>query len=178
MTHPREHSHARDLLPARLRAQLPDVSGPETASLTGAAMGERHFTNRRGGRERYRRLIGTDHHIPALSHIFDPAGVRPRLLRSTRLAEPATSINPKLVSAAFGIRPEGVNPAGGASSASSVRGACSMPGRTPQLALADQAEAEVVRDLACLRRDSAMRRTSSWVATGPHRQAARHVCTA
>jgi len=45
-----------------------------------------------------------------LSHILDPAGVRPRLLRSTRLAELVTSIDPKLVSAAFGMRPEGVIP--------------------------------------------------------------------
>ena len=43
-----------------------------------------------------------------LSHILDPAGVRPRLLRSTRLAELVTSMDPKLVSAAFGMRPEGV----------------------------------------------------------------------
>jgi site-specific recombinase XerD len=43
-----------------------------------------------------------------LSHILDPAGVRPRLLRSTRLAELVTTMDPKLVSAAFGMRPEGV----------------------------------------------------------------------
>jgi site-specific recombinase XerD len=42
-----------------------------------------------------------------LSHVLDPAGVRPRLLRSTRLAELVTSMDPKLVSAAFGMRPEG-----------------------------------------------------------------------
>ena len=45
-----------------------------------------------------------------LSHILDPAGVRPRLLRSTRLAELVASLDPKLVSAAFGMRPEGVMP--------------------------------------------------------------------
>lgn len=43
-----------------------------------------------------------------LSHILDPAGVRPRLLRSTRLAELVNTLDPKLVSAAFGMRPEGV----------------------------------------------------------------------
>jgi len=42
-----------------------------------------------------------------LSHILGPAGVRPRLLRSTRLAELVTSMDPKLVSAAFGMHPEG-----------------------------------------------------------------------
>jgi site-specific recombinase XerD len=41
-----------------------------------------------------------------LSHILDPAGVRPRLLRSTRLAELVNTLDPKLVSAAFGMRPE------------------------------------------------------------------------
>jgi site-specific recombinase XerD len=43
-----------------------------------------------------------------LSHVLDPAGVCPRLLRSTRLAELITTMDPKLVSAAFGMRPEGV----------------------------------------------------------------------
>jgi site-specific recombinase XerD len=43
-----------------------------------------------------------------LSHVLDPAGVRPRLLRATRLAELVTVMDPKLVSAAFGMRPEGV----------------------------------------------------------------------
>lgn len=43
-----------------------------------------------------------------LSHILDPAGVRPKLLRSTRLAELVNTLDPKLVSAAFGMRPEGV----------------------------------------------------------------------
>jgi site-specific recombinase XerD len=42
-----------------------------------------------------------------LSHILDPAGVRPQLLRSTRLAELVNTLDPKLVSAAFGMRPEG-----------------------------------------------------------------------
>lgn len=43
-----------------------------------------------------------------LSQILDPAGVRPRPLRSTRLTDLVTSFDPKLVSAAFGMRPEGV----------------------------------------------------------------------
>jgi site-specific recombinase XerD len=43
-----------------------------------------------------------------LSHILDPAGVRPQLLRATRLAELVNTLDPKLVSAAFGMRPEGV----------------------------------------------------------------------
>lgn len=43
-----------------------------------------------------------------LSHILDPAGVRPKLLRGTRLAELVNTLDPKLVSAAFGMRPEGV----------------------------------------------------------------------
>jgi site-specific recombinase XerD len=42
-----------------------------------------------------------------LSHTLDPAGVRPRLLRGTRLAELVNTLDPKLVSAAFGMRPEG-----------------------------------------------------------------------
>jgi hypothetical protein len=33
-----------------------------------------------------------------LSHILDPAGVRPRLLRSTPLTDLVTSLDPKLVS--------------------------------------------------------------------------------
>jgi ribosomal protein L24E len=43
-----------------------------------------------------------------LSHVLDPAGVRPRLLRSTRLTDLVSGLDPKLVSAAFGMRPEGV----------------------------------------------------------------------
>lgn len=43
-----------------------------------------------------------------LSHILDAAGVRPRLLRSTRLVDLIASLDPKLVAAAFGMRPEGV----------------------------------------------------------------------
>jgi hypothetical protein len=43
-----------------------------------------------------------------LSHVLDPAGVRPRLLRSIRLTDLVSELGPKLVSAAFGMRPEGV----------------------------------------------------------------------
>ena len=43
-----------------------------------------------------------------LSHVLDPAGVQPRLLRSTRLTDLVSGLDPKLVSAAFGMRPEGV----------------------------------------------------------------------
>jgi site-specific recombinase XerD len=43
-----------------------------------------------------------------LSHVLDPVSVRPQLLRCTRLAELVTTMDPKLVSAAFGMRPEGV----------------------------------------------------------------------
>lgn len=39
-------------------------------------------------------------------HVLHPAGVTPRLLRCTRLAELTTSTDPKLVSAAFGIHPQ------------------------------------------------------------------------
>lgn len=42
------------------------------------------------------------------SHVLDPAGVRPRLLRSTRLTDLVSGLDPKLVSAAFGMRPQGV----------------------------------------------------------------------
>ena len=39
-------------------------------------------------------------------NLLRPAGVQPRLLRCTRLAELATGTDPKLVSAAFGIHPQ------------------------------------------------------------------------
>lgn len=39
-------------------------------------------------------------------HVLHSAGVTPRLLRCTRLAELTTSTDPKLVSAAFGIHPQ------------------------------------------------------------------------
>ncbi len=44
---------------------------------------------------------------PYLSHILDPAGVSPSLLRQTRLAELTHRFDPRLVAAAFGMTPEG-----------------------------------------------------------------------
>lgn len=45
--------------------------------------------------------------VAYLAHILDPAGVRPRVLRSTRIADLVIRLDPKLVSTAFGMRPEG-----------------------------------------------------------------------
>ena len=42
-----------------------------------------------------------------MSHLLDPCGLPPKMLRSTRLADLVNTIDPKLVSAAFGMRPEG-----------------------------------------------------------------------
>jgi site-specific recombinase XerD len=55
---------------------------------------------------------GTRAHItpaspPYLSHVLDPAGVTPSLLRQTRLAELTHRFDPRLVAAAFGMTPEG-----------------------------------------------------------------------
>lgn len=51
------------------------------------------------------------HHTPAstayLAHVLDPAGVPPRVLRQTRLADLAHRIDPRLVAEAFGITAEG-----------------------------------------------------------------------
>lgn len=44
---------------------------------------------------------------PYLSHVLDPAGVSPSLLRHTRLAELTHRFDPRLVAAAFGMTPEG-----------------------------------------------------------------------
>ena len=44
---------------------------------------------------------------PYLSHVLDPVGVTPRLLRQTRLAELTHRLDPRLVAAAFGMTPEG-----------------------------------------------------------------------
>jgi hypothetical protein len=44
---------------------------------------------------------------PYVSHVLDPAGVTPRVLRQTRLAELTHRLDPRLVAAAFGITPEG-----------------------------------------------------------------------
>jgi len=43
-----------------------------------------------------------------MSHILDPSGVPPRMLRCTRLADLVNTMDPKLVAAAFGMNPEGV----------------------------------------------------------------------
>ncbi len=43
-----------------------------------------------------------------LSHVLDPCGVPPRMLRCTRLADLVNTMDPKLVAAAFGMNPEGV----------------------------------------------------------------------
>jgi site-specific recombinase XerD len=44
---------------------------------------------------------------PYLSHVLDPAGVSPSLLRQTRLAALTHRLDPRLVAAAFGMTPEG-----------------------------------------------------------------------
>jgi site-specific recombinase XerC len=44
---------------------------------------------------------------PYLSHVLDPAGASPRLLRQTRLAALTHRLDPRLVAAAFGMTPEG-----------------------------------------------------------------------
>lgn len=43
-----------------------------------------------------------------LAHVLDPAGVSPKLLRSTRLVDLVVALDPKLVAAAFGVSHEGV----------------------------------------------------------------------
>jgi integrase len=43
-----------------------------------------------------------------ISHVLDPCGVPPRMLRCTRLAGLVNTMDPKLVAAAFGMNPEGV----------------------------------------------------------------------
>lgn len=43
-----------------------------------------------------------------LTHVLDPAGLSPRSLRVTRLAELVNTMDPKLVAAAYGMKPEGV----------------------------------------------------------------------
>jgi integrase len=51
------------------------------------------------------------HHTAAstayLAHVLDPAGVTPRLLRQTRLADLAHRVDPRIVAEAFGITAEG-----------------------------------------------------------------------
>ena len=43
-----------------------------------------------------------------VSHLLDGCGVPPRAVRCTRLADLVNTIDPKLVAAAFGMKPEGV----------------------------------------------------------------------
>lgn len=43
-----------------------------------------------------------------MSHVLDPCGVPPRMLRCTRLAGLVNTMDPKLVAAAFGMNAEGV----------------------------------------------------------------------
>lgn len=43
-----------------------------------------------------------------LTHVLDPVGLSPRALRMTRLAELVNTMDPKLVAAAYGMKPEGV----------------------------------------------------------------------
>jgi integrase len=43
-----------------------------------------------------------------VSHVLDPCGISPRMLRSTRLVDLVNTMDPKLVAAAFGMKPEGV----------------------------------------------------------------------
>lgn len=43
-----------------------------------------------------------------LAHVLDPAGVYPKVLRSTRLVDLVVALDPKLVAAAFGVSHEGV----------------------------------------------------------------------
>jgi site-specific recombinase XerD len=46
--------------------------------------------------------------IAYLSHLLDPTGIPPRMLRCTRLADLVNTMDAKLVAAAFGMDPEGV----------------------------------------------------------------------
>ena len=43
-----------------------------------------------------------------ISHVLDGCGVPPRALRCTRLADLVNTMDPKLVAAAFGMKPDGV----------------------------------------------------------------------
>jgi site-specific recombinase XerD len=43
-----------------------------------------------------------------MSHVLDPCGVSPRMLRCTRLAGLVNTMDPKLVAAAFGMNAEGI----------------------------------------------------------------------
>jgi integrase len=43
-----------------------------------------------------------------MSHVLDPCGVPPRMLRCTRLADLVNTMDPKLAAAAFAMNPEGI----------------------------------------------------------------------
>ena len=42
------------------------------------------------------------------THLLDPCGLRPRMVRCTRLADLVNTMDPTLVAAAFGMNPQGV----------------------------------------------------------------------
>lgn len=46
--------------------------------------------------------------VAYVSHVLDPAGISPRMLRSTRLIDLVNAMDAKLVAAVFGMNPEGV----------------------------------------------------------------------
>ncbi|WP_406049472.1 hypothetical protein [Kribbella sp. NBC_00889] len=46
--------------------------------------------------------------VAYVSHVLDPGGVPPRMLRSTRLVDLVNTMDPKLVAAAFGMTAERV----------------------------------------------------------------------
>jgi hypothetical protein len=46
--------------------------------------------------------------VAYVSHVLDPCGVPPRMLRSTPLTDLVNTMNPKLAAAAFGMNPESV----------------------------------------------------------------------
>ena len=46
--------------------------------------------------------------VAYVSHVLDPCGVPPRVLRSTRLIDLVNTMDPKLVAAAFGMDAESV----------------------------------------------------------------------
>lgn len=43
-----------------------------------------------------------------ISHVLDPCGISPRMLRSTRLVDLVNTMDPKLLAAGFGMNLEGV----------------------------------------------------------------------
>jgi hypothetical protein len=77
---------------------------------------QRCLTHRDGQRTRNPHVIVTKGtkagRAPAsaayMSHVLDPSGAAPRMLRCTRLADLVNTMDPKLVAAAFGMNPEGV----------------------------------------------------------------------